>query len=763
MEAASQQVGVGGQGEAEQRLKIDKFSDGALVCLKFSGTIDESFDGKKTAATVRAGTLILDLAEIRKISSFGIREWVDFIHAVEKNAQKVILIECAPKVVDQLNMVANFAGEKGQVFSFYAPYRCDYCDNDSTVLLQVDRDWEIIKTMKPAERPCGSCGEPEYFDEDPTTYFSYIAAREKFELESDVAQFLSSKLNYTVSDSARRLRVDKIIEGRSTFLKLAGDLDGSFPREKLAEGLEGTVIIDLAGMGKIDPAGAAEWRGFLQMVTPGSESIFLLGVPPGFLEKLTKPEDLGPKAQVITFAMPYSCAKCATTATQIIDVEQHFDVLKFATPPEMKCGDCKSPTTCAATEGLLSHLPTLPKPSISPQTRKFIKEVQERKPEKKKATTVAEAAAQGKGGGAGMMIGAAVISAGLAVGGFFVYQYTQKKDDKGSGSGDVGAITVGKKVGASPGAAERPPWIKSDTFFSAQCVTEGDKLSCYGISSYKTSQDEAREEAKEAALEAVIDAVGAKITDPAWDAVVRRMYGEARQTTLAAFDKLRAEAIAGTYDKSDYDKNHREVAKRRKAVVAAFEATAPDLKPTEATAEYWEEYENSAGGGTRFLVFAQYELDADKTKRLITRYSETQESLGAKTVTLYPGLAWQWPQVDRGAVIVEVGEGKLRDKGVSTENVIQAVNGVPVKDAVEWKKVMEKQTTLLASVGGELELKVMGKFGPGGYTVQYSKKVEPANTGGNRGGGNRGGGTNSGSAPPVPWGNRGGGRDDPTQ
>ena len=46
----------------------------------------------------------------------------------------MILIECAPKVVDQLNMVANFAGG-GRVFSFYAPFRCDYCDSEHRVLL----------------------------------------------------------------------------------------------------------------------------------------------------------------------------------------------------------------------------------------------------------------------------------------------------------------------------------------------------------------------------------------------------------------------------------------------------------------------------------------------------------------------------------------------------------------------------------------------------------------------------------------------------
>src|SRR5690606_16718490 len=59
---------------------------------------------------------------------------------------------------------------------------------------------------------------------------------------------------------------------------------------------------------------------------------------------------------------------------------QHYDILKFATPPEMKCAQCKSPTTCVAPENLLSRLRTLPPVEIEPGLRKFIKEMRDRKP-----------------------------------------------------------------------------------------------------------------------------------------------------------------------------------------------------------------------------------------------------------------------------------------------------------------------------------------------------------------------------------------------
>src|SRR3954468_18062149 len=198
-------------GSAAPKLVIEKFADGDVACVKFVGMIDESFEGKKLGATAAADTLVLDLGGVKKISSFGIREWVDFVATAAKHTRSMVLIECSPKVMDQLNMVANFAGG-GRVFSFYAPFRCDYCDSEHLVLLQIDRDHEAIKSMKLAERPCPSCKEGMYFDEDGATYFSYLIGQGKFELAPEVAGFLASKLNYAVSDLNRKLRVDKVIE-----------------------------------------------------------------------------------------------------------------------------------------------------------------------------------------------------------------------------------------------------------------------------------------------------------------------------------------------------------------------------------------------------------------------------------------------------------------------------------------------------------------------------------------------------------------------
>ena len=63
MDAAAQQQSAAG---VSGNLSIDKFIEGSITCLRFQGTIDESFDGKRLASSIKATTLILDWAAVRK-------------------------------------------------------------------------------------------------------------------------------------------------------------------------------------------------------------------------------------------------------------------------------------------------------------------------------------------------------------------------------------------------------------------------------------------------------------------------------------------------------------------------------------------------------------------------------------------------------------------------------------------------------------------------------------------------------------------------
>ncbi|MDB4962698.1 MAG: hypothetical protein JWP01_2697 [Myxococcales bacterium] len=737
-----------------QKLMVEKFADGAIACLKFTGTIDESFEGKKLGSTAAGDTLVLDLGGVKKISSFGIREWVDFVTAAKTQVRSMILIECTPKVVDQLNMVANFSGG-GRVFSFYAPFRCDYCDSEHRVLLQVDKDHESIKSMKLAERPCPSCKEAMYFDEDGATYFSYLISQEKFELEPEVAGFLATKLNYAVSDLNRKLRVDKVIEGRTTYLKLAGDLDRTFPRDKLAEGLEGTVIVDLSSIGRIEPAGAAEWRGFVKMASPLVEQLYLASVPPAFLEKLGSAEDLGPRAQVLTLTLPYMCSSCGTTSGQLIEVAQHHEVLKFATAPELRCPTCKHAMQCVAAEPLMTLLPELPRPTASADVAKSIGMLRERalqaqrdrKPSSKSnvMSAVMPAAAPPR---SSLLV--PVLAGSLAVvvlaGGFLAYQRMTKSDAPKTGLGAV----------SSRSADARPAWITSDLQGTASCTDIPDKgLSCVGVSSVSARQDDANDEAADAAFDAVANALAVRIGSDPWKLSVLPIYKSARDAKLAAFDRDPSNTSA-----------RRDVREGRHAVGRVLRATSGGAIPAAPTGRYWEEY--SGAEGKRYLAFAQVSLGATEIANLIEGYTRPATALGATTVSLFPLVGWRYPRLETGAILTRLGSGPLQDLGLAEQYIVVSVAGRDVTDAASFAKLVTDEHTELVERGGAFRLKVQASDGA---SREFSAVIKPKQvetpTPNDGKAPKPGTGTQTGSGGVNVWdrygGGKGTGRDDPTQ
>ena len=669
-----------------QKLTIEKFADGGIACLKFIGTIDESFEGKKLGASTAGDVLVVDLGAVKKISSFGIREWVDFISTASKQVRSVVLIECAPKVVDQLNMVANFAGS-GRVFSFYAPFKCDYCDSEHRVILQIDKDHETIKTMKLADRACPSCKEAMYFDEDGATFFSYVLGQPKFELEPEVANFLASKLNYVVSDLNRKLRIDKLIDGRTTYLRLVGDLERTFPREKLAEGLEGTVIVDLISVGRIEPAGAAEWRGFVQMASPLVDALYLANAPPAFLEKLASKHDLGTKAQVVTLTMPYSCNHCGTTQGQTIDVAEHYDILKFATAPELRCATCTHALQCVAGESLMTILPDLPRPTAPPQLVKSIGMLRERahaQPKRPAGKSTPHSIPAQRPPRASWVVPflASLTAVVIAAGGYLAYQRFSKPDTS----------AAGKLTNRS--APSRPAWITADAPGTAACTDLPAKgISCVGISTYSARQDDSDDESADAAYDAVANAVAVRITDAKWKAAVPAIYAASRGAKLDNLDRA-----------PDLTSARRDVREARHAVALALRASGGSAIPATPTGRYWEELEGTAG--KRYLSFAQVTIGATELGKLVDAYSAGASALGASVVPAFPLVAWRYPKVERGAIVTTLASGPLQQAGVAEGYIILSVSGRDVIDGPSFAKLATDEHAALIAHGGALRIKV---------------------------------------------------------
>ena len=139
--------------------------DGGRLVVSLVGVLDENVDLRPLAAL--EGDLAIDLSGVRRISSTGVREWLDLLRSLEGRA-RISLIRCSPASVTQLNLISNFRGT-AHVESFIAPYDCSGCGCECEVLLTA----ALVARGAPAVE-CPDCGTVMDFAELPERYFTFL-------------------------------------------------------------------------------------------------------------------------------------------------------------------------------------------------------------------------------------------------------------------------------------------------------------------------------------------------------------------------------------------------------------------------------------------------------------------------------------------------------------------------------------------------------------------------------------------------------------
>ena len=140
--------------------------------LKLKGILDEDNLLSNLLSQIQGRLLLIDMAEIERINSCGVRDWVNWNNQIQALGIAVILLRCSPVVVAQANMVTNFAAD-AFIHSFYAPYVHPDTGEEQSVLLFTE---EIRKTF-PVSAPkiYNENGEELEFDEFEESYFAFIS------------------------------------------------------------------------------------------------------------------------------------------------------------------------------------------------------------------------------------------------------------------------------------------------------------------------------------------------------------------------------------------------------------------------------------------------------------------------------------------------------------------------------------------------------------------------------------------------------------
>ena len=155
--------------------------------IKLAGVIDEDNELTEVIDKLLAPTIAIDLAEVQRINSAGVRDWVNWLARLGERASGIVLIECSPAMVAQINLVHNFTGN-AYVKSFYVPYFCPECDEEKSLLV------EAADLGPPPHEPptcrCDECDLVMEFDDLADSYFAFLSTEKQLRATEEMQSVL---------------------------------------------------------------------------------------------------------------------------------------------------------------------------------------------------------------------------------------------------------------------------------------------------------------------------------------------------------------------------------------------------------------------------------------------------------------------------------------------------------------------------------------------------------------------------------------------
>jgi hypothetical protein len=145
-----------------------EIEDGLLVEL--NGTIEENVNFEQLIGPFQ-GALTVKCRGITRINSVGVKTWMRYFQNLKMQGKSFKFIECAHPIIEQLNMISNFASG-GEVVSILLPFSCLKCQNEFVANVKTSelRDSGLKIPAVKCEKP--ACGAQ--FDDDPDEYLYFL-------------------------------------------------------------------------------------------------------------------------------------------------------------------------------------------------------------------------------------------------------------------------------------------------------------------------------------------------------------------------------------------------------------------------------------------------------------------------------------------------------------------------------------------------------------------------------------------------------------
>jgi len=157
-------------------LEIIKSQNGPVLSLIFKGVIEENSQIEDQIGPLPTSVkeIAINTRAVSRINSGGVKLWIKYFSAVTKSGINLILQECSPTVVQQINFISNFACG-GKIESILLPFTCNQCKNEMDVLMITAQ----FNHQEPKPMTCPKCGGSAVFDDIASEYFLFLSRARK--------------------------------------------------------------------------------------------------------------------------------------------------------------------------------------------------------------------------------------------------------------------------------------------------------------------------------------------------------------------------------------------------------------------------------------------------------------------------------------------------------------------------------------------------------------------------------------------------------
>jgi tRNA A-37 threonylcarbamoyl transferase component Bud32 len=279
---------------------------GDINVVTLGDRISEAFKGAALAKFL-SSDLLIDAGRVRRVTSFGVREWLLFLEACKPSCS-LSMLRCPPALARQTGMVRGFL-ENVHIVSILMPLLCRDCGNAQDLLVNLEKEGALYESVLARKRTpdadCKRCGSACFLDEVPET-FDFVQHSIGVRVPEAVR---NAVLILEEEAKAPEILVEKWVTAAGTSVRIK---TGAMPPrwKTILDGVEGKLAIEI-----VDEDTNVDVKALVAVLrrTPGLTEVSLSGCTgEDALEFLRDAE--GDARSVVRIAKTLDCIRCGETS-----------------------------------------------------------------------------------------------------------------------------------------------------------------------------------------------------------------------------------------------------------------------------------------------------------------------------------------------------------------------------------------------------------------------------------------------------------------